>query len=152
MIKRTNLDFDFELFLAEYNRIKHTEINYARGGKDAPFWKVIRDKNLNSELGWSYAEELKEELGIPGKINVSFYRLLANETLPWHTDTDTKCSLNFILNANEAPVSYESGTYTYKQALINTEIPHMVENGDVDRILYKISIFDLSFEEMELLV
>jgi hypothetical protein len=152
MLKHTKIDFDFNLFLAEYNRIKDSEVNYARGGKDAPYWKVIRDNNLNSEISRSYAQFIKDSYGIVGKINVSFYRLLANETLPWHIDTDTKCSINFILNGDAAPVSYKDGSYTYKQALIRTDIPHMVKNGNKDRILYKISIFDMDFEDVAALL
>ena len=148
MLKLTNIDFDYDLFLAEYNRIKNSEVDYARGGKAAPFWRVIRGKNLDSELGRSFAETIKEKYKIVGEINVSFYRLLANETLPWHIDTDTKCAINFILNGDAAPVLYESGSYTYKQALIQTNIQHKVIKGNKDRILYKISIFDMDFEDV----
>jgi hypothetical protein len=152
MLKHTNIDFDYDLFLNEYNRIKESEINYARGGKDAPFWKVIRNNNLDSDLAKAYAQFVKDSYGIMGEINVSFYRLLANETLPWHIDTDTKCAINFILNGDAAPVLYESGSYTYKQALIQTNIQHKVINGNKDRILYKISIFDMDFEDVATLL
>jgi len=79
---------------------------------------------------------------------VSFYRLLANEVLPWHIDTGTKCAINFILNGDASPISYRSGNYTYKQALIQTDIEHMVTNKNKDRILYKISIFDMDFKDV----
>ena len=39
--------------------------------------------------------------------------------------------------------------YYYKQALLNTQIPHMVHNGPTDRILFKVSIFDLPYFEMK---
>lgn len=148
MLKHTNIDFDYDKFLSEYDRIKNYEIDYSRGGKSAPFWRVIRDKELNSQMSYDFANTIKDTYGIVGKTNVSFYRLLANETLPWHIDTDTKCAINFILNGDAAPVIYEDGEYTYKQALIRTDIKHMVANGDKDRILYKISIFDMDFEEV----
>lgn len=152
MIKLTNTYFDYDLFLAEYERIQENEINYARGGGEAPYWKVIRDEQLQSSLAESYRDFIVDSYGIQGKTNISFYRLLANETLPWHTDTDTKCAFNFILNGEAAPVTYESGSYEYKQALIRTDIPHMVKNGNKDRILYKISIFDMSFDEVSILL
>ena len=148
MLKHTKLEFDYDLFLSEYERVKENEIDYARGGKSAPFWKVIRNKQLKSELSNSYRDFICDAFGIQGKTNVSFYRLLANETLPWHIDTDTKCAINFILNGDAAPVIYEEGTYTYKQALIRTDINHKVINGDKDRILVKISIFDMDFNDV----
>jgi hypothetical protein len=148
MLKLTNIDFDYDIFLKEYNKIKDHEVGYSRGGRSAPHWRVIRDKNLNSKLSYDYAESLKRKYNILGKTNVSFYRLLANETLPWHIDTDTKCAINFILNGEAAPVIYEEGTYTYKQALIRTDINHKVINGDKDRILFKISIFDMDFDDV----
>ena len=39
MLKLTNLDFDFDLFLKEYNRVKSNERDYARGGKSVDFWR-----------------------------------------------------------------------------------------------------------------
>jgi len=148
MLKHTNIDFDYDIFFKEYNRIKHCEVDYSRGGKSAPHWRVIRDKNLNSKLSYDYAESLKKRYGILGRTNVSFYRLLANEVLPWHIDTGTKCAINFILNGDASPISYRSGNYTYKQALIQTDIEHMVTNKNKDRILYKISIFDMDFKDV----
>ena len=148
MLKQTNFNFDYDRFYAEYLRIQEAEIEYGRGGKTLPCWKVIRDENLVSDVSWVYAESLKELYNIQGRINVSYYRLLANETLPWHTDTGTRCSINFILNGDASPVSYRSGDYTYKQALIQTDIEHSVSNGNEDRVLYKISIFDMDFEDV----
>jgi len=152
MLKKTNFDFDYERFYSEYLRIQETEVEYGRGGKTLPCWKVIRDDNLVSDISWVYAESIKALYNIEGDINVSYYRLLANETLPWHTDTGTKCSINFILNGESAPVIYESGEYTYKQALIQTDINHKVINGNKDRILYKISIFDMDFSDVAALL
>lgn len=152
MLKLTNIDFDYDIFLKEYNKIKDHEVGYSRGGRSAPHWRVIRDKNLNSKLSYDYAESLKRKYNILGKTNVSFYRLLANETLPWHIDTNTKCAINFILNGDASPISYRSGDYTYKQALIQTNIEHMVANQNKDRILYKISIFDMDFKDVALLL
>ena len=148
MLKQTKIDFDYGLFLEEYERIRENEVDYGRQGKSVDFWRVIRNDNLNSDIAYSYADFVKQKYGIIGKTNVSFYRLTANSTLPWHVDTDTKCSINFILNGDASPVSYRSGDYTYKQALIQTNIEHSVMNGNKDRILYKISIFDMDFEDV----
>jgi|TARA_R100000027_G_scaffold62233_1_gene54218 hypothetical protein len=152
MLKLTNIDFDYDLFLKEYYSIKHNERDYARGGKSVDYWKVIRLKDLKSELVKSYVEDFKNKYNIPGKVDGRFYRLKANTTLPMHIDSGTKCSINFLLNGDGAPVIFESGEYTYKQALLNTSIMHSVINGDKDRILFKISIFELDFDQVSCLL
>ena len=152
MVKHTNLDFDYDLFLQEYYRIKQNEKDYARGGKSIHFWRVIRLEDLKSELVKSYVKDFKNKYNIPGKVDGRFYRLKANSTLPMHIDSGTKCSINFLLNGDGAPVLFESGEYTYKQALLNTSIMHSVINGDKDRILFKISIFELDFNQVSSLL
>lgn len=149
MLKLTNLDFDFDLFLKEYNRVKSNERDYARGGKSVDFWRVIRLQDLNSELVKTYVEDFKFKYKIPGKVDGRFYRLKANTTLPMHIDSGTKCSINFLLNGDGAPVIFESGEYVYKQALLNTSIMHGVVNGDKDRIIFKISIFESTYDEVK---
>ena len=152
MVKHTNLDFDYDLFLQEYYRIKQNEKDYARGGESIHFWRVIRLEDLKSELVKSYVKDFKNKYNIPGKVDGRFYRLKANSTLPMHIDSGTKCSINFLLNGDGAPVLFESGEYTYKQALLNTSIMHSVINGDKDRILFKISIFELDFNQVSSLL
>ena len=152
MVKHTNLDFDYDLFLQEYHRIKQNEKDYARGGKSVHFWRVIRLEDLKSELVKSYVKDFKNKYNIPGKVDGRFYRLKANSTLPMHIDSGTKCSINFLLNGYGAPVLFESGEYTYKQALLNTSIMHSVINVDKDRILFKISIFELDFNQVSSLL
>jgi len=152
VVKHTNLDFDYDLFLQEYYRIKQNEKDYARGGKSIHFWRVIRLEDLKSELVKSYVKDFKNKYNIPGKVDGRFYRLKANSTLPMHIDSGTKCSINFLLNGDGAPVLFESGEYTYKQALLNTSIMHSVINGDKDRILFKISIFELDFNQVSSLL
>jgi len=149
MLHYTNLDFDYDLFLEEYNRVKSNEKDYARGCKSVDFWRVIRLNDLKSDLVKTYVEDFKLKYKIPGKVDGRFYRLKANTTLPMHIDSGTKCSINFLLNGDGAPVIFENGEYTYKQALLNTSIMHGVVNGDKDRIIFKISIFESTYDEIK---
>ena len=84
-----------------------------------------------------------------GKVDGRFYKLDANQYLAPHMDNKTQCCINFILNDNPAPITIQDIPYTYKQALINTRMSHSVRNGNTDRILFKISIFDLAFDEVK---
>tara|TARA_B100002019_G_scaffold194251_1_gene168209 strand:+ start:423 stop:884 length:462 start_codon:yes stop_codon:yes gene_type:complete len=148
MLKHTRLDFDYDLFYNEYERVKDNEKDYARGGKSVKYWRVIRLDDLKSDIVDNYCRQFAERYNISGKVDGRFYRLVANTVLPWHIDSGTKCSINFLLSGKTAPIIFKSGTYHYKQALLNTTIEHSVRNGPVDRILFKISIFDMSYEKV----
>ena len=152
MLKLTNLDFDYKLFLNEYLRLQVNERDYARGGKSIDNWRVIRHNDLQSDLVSDYCKNFAEKYNIPGKVDGRFYRLKANTVLPWHIDSGTSCSVNFLLSGKTAPVIFRSGKYHYKQALLNTTVEHSVRNGPEDRILFKISIFEKSFEDVATLL
>ena len=148
MLKLTNLEFDYDLFLSEYKRAQNNEKDYARGGKSVKYWRVVRLEDLQSDIVDNYCKQFAKDYDISGKVDGRFYRLIANTTLPWHVDSGTKCSVNFLLSGKTAPIIFKSGTYHYKQALLNTTVEHSVRNGPVDRILFKISIFDLDFDQV----
>ena len=152
MLKLTKLDFNYKLFLQEYLRLQINERDYARGGKSISNWRVIRHNDLQSELVTNYCKNFAEEYNIPGKVDGRFYRLKANTFLTWHIDSGTTCSVNFLLSGKTAPITFRSGKYHYKQALLNTTVEHCVQNGSEDRILFKISIFEKSFEDVAALL
>jgi len=77
-----------------------------------------------------------------------FYWLEPFATIPQHVDNGTQCSINLILTENTAPITIEGVDYTYQQALLNTTLPHSVTNGDTERIMLKISIFDETYESL----
>jgi len=149
MLKHTQLPFDYDVFLNEYIRLQGNERDYSRNGGSVDYWRVIRHKDLQSDIVKNYCENFKETYNIPGKVDGRFYRLKANNTLPMHIDSGTKCSINFLLNGEGSPVVFENiGTYVYKQALLNTSVMHSVVNGNKDRILFKISIFEMEFDNV----
>ena len=155
MLCLTNFDFDYDLFLNEYHNLKHLEKDYERGGKSLSHFRMIRDKDNQSEHANAFADMVKDMFSLPGKVSSRFILLKANTSLPEHTDSDTQCALNFLLSGDKTPVLFDKKhadyklEYHYKQALLNTQIPHMVHNGPEDRILFKVSIFDLPYFEMK---
>jgi len=72
MLKLTKLDFNYELFLQEYLRLQVNERDYARGGKSISNWRVIRHKDLQSDLVTDYCKNFAEKYNIPGKVEVDF--------------------------------------------------------------------------------
>ena len=87
-------------------------------------------------------------LDIKAKFNMKFVYIAPNTTIGWHKDWGTKCAYNWVINGNTAAIRYRDRPYCYKYAIINTQEEHMVRNNDKERILFKISIFDKSYEEI----
>ena len=57
-----------------------------------------------------------------------------------------------MLSQNNAPIKIEGIDYKYKQALINTQLMHSVSNLDEDRIIFKLSIMNLSFSDAKSII
>ena len=93
-----------------------------------------------------YIKQIMEDLGVNG--NPRFYFQDPGSYLDWHTDINTLCSINMILSEEPAPISFRTGDVFYKQALLNTTVSHAVKNGEKERILFKISIFDETYEQV----
>jgi hypothetical protein len=77
-----------------------------------------------------------------------FYWLEPFADIPQHVDNGTQCSINLIISENPAPITVEGVDYAYQQALLNTALPHSVRNGEDERIMLKISIFDETYESL----
>lgn len=141
-----DLNIDIDRLLLEYEYMCNKEKTYSDHTGSADYWKVIRHKDMTSEYCKKFAKNIKEKYNISGKVDARFYRLLANQTLPWHIDRGTECSINIVLSDSAAPIMYKINDkiyeYEYTVALINTQLEHSVINGSEDRILFKISIFD----------
>lgn len=139
-----NYPFDKTILLkeAEQARLSAKAFNEKRGTEN-------RTPQENFKIAyWSspYILKIIEDLGVNGKPR--FYFQEPNTSLDMHKDINTLCAVNILLNDNPSPITFINGSYFYEQALINTQVPHTVYNGPNERILFKISIFDQSFEEV----
>ena len=99
-------------------------------------------KHYNDE----YIQKVMDDFGIKGKPR--FMWLEPFEVIPRHIDNGTLCSLNFVLSENPAPITIEGKDYFYRAALLNTQAYHSVANNEHERVLFKVSIFDTSFEQL----
>lgn len=108
-------------------------------GKKLDNWLIYRHES-------EYSKKIMDDFEVQGKVR--FYWLEPNSSIPLHVDYNTKCSINFILSENQGPVTIQGVDYFYSQALLNTSVPHCVNNGKYERVLFKISIFDTSFEDL----
>lgn len=142
MIFPFNFDLNYDLILKEWNKVKNNLEKYDDDLLKEPHtnWKIVRHN-------FDYAEQLTKIFNVNARPR--FYILDANTTLGQHTDNGTQCSLNFILNDNYAPISFNGKDFYYKNALINTTILHGVKNDNSDRLLFKLSIFDETFDQVK---
>lgn len=149
------LDYDivYDKFLEVYSEVEPYE--------DSRYDQVSnwRLKRVND---WEYADKIMSDLNLKDFVcdyRPRFYTLDADTYLITHTDLGTKCSLNFVISGGDSPVIFEGEIntkpdvnsrfyYLYQAALFNTTLPHGVVNGSNDRILFKISIFDKTYEEV----
>lgn len=110
--------------------IEHWRIKYVEGG---------------------YAKIIENDLAI--KINsinckARFYSLAPGKGISFHKDRGTRCSLNFLLQGEGDPVAFPNFRCSYKYALLNVQEFHAVPSPTVHRYLYKVSVFDKSYDDV----
>lgn len=110
-----------------------------RSNTPMDFWQIATYSD-------EYIEQIQQDLAISGKPR--FYWAAANSVIPVHIDYNTQCAVNFVLSDSPAPVTFRGKDYLYTQAVLNTSQPHSVTNGSVERILFKISLFDENYESL----
>jgi hypothetical protein len=104
------------------------------------------DDWLVSQHTSSYVEQVMKDFGVVGKPR--FYWLQPYAVIPEHVDNETQCGLNFILTGQASPISFSNKDYYYESILVNTTLPHSVKNNEHERIMFKISIFNETFEQV----
>lgn len=136
-------EFDFDLIEMYWDHYQHDLEVYTdpRTEQSMKEWMIVRLEMFN------YAQQICDLFNIKNS-KPRFYMLGANASLPMHVDVNTTCSLNIVLSEGGAPVKFEDKSYFYKTAILNTTNRHGVDNGPLDRRLFKISVFDQSFEEV----
>ena len=112
-------------------------------------WKIYSLEKTDEFF--SYIESVKNDFKVDGDFHhtgwlSSWYFQDSNYSLPEHTDYLTQCSLNFNLGKNPSPVSVNGNDVVYTCSLLNVQKPHSVQNGDDERILFKISIYSDTYE------
>lgn len=133
------LDTELTLSIAQNQRSQAEPYSDHRVPEGMSDWLICHDHS-------EYVSEVIRDIGLECKPR--FYYMAENFNLPEHIDNGTRCSLNFILSDNVAPVTIGGEDYWYTQALLNTSVMHGVKNSGTERILLKLSIFDMDFEQV----
>ena len=134
--------FDYKKFLTYSYRSQRDAEQYRHHGKDEIKGMTVC-KFMNKDV-----VDLICEIGIKGKISAKFVYIEPNAVIPKHKDWGTKCALMWVLNGNKSSIEFDSGFYKYKAALVNVSKEHSVTNTEQVRRLFKISVFDMEYEEV----
>ena len=106
-------------------------------------WLIKRDVTGYARVLTRDFEEILDT-----NIKPRFYIQERGFTLPFHRDRGTTCAINFVLSDTSDPIEFRDRSYTYKSAIIDVTREHQVTATTGDRVLFKMSIFDLSFDEV----
>jgi hypothetical protein len=141
-----DLDFDKERLLAQANILSGYQ-TFIDPANNRPIhgWMI---KPVSDGYGLEISNFLKDKFQLTD-CRPRFYIQEAGINIPFHKDRHTLCSFNFLLSDDLAPISFIGRTVTYKTAVLNTSIAHAVINPKSKRILFKVSVFDKSFEEIK---
>jgi hypothetical protein len=140
------LNFDKDLLLAQAEILSGYETFIdPKNNETIEGWLI---KRISDGYGAEISDFLKDYFQLTD-CRPRFYIQEPGVTIPFHRDRGTKCSFNFLLSDNLDPISFIDRTVTYKTALVNTSIDHAVINPKHKRILFKVSVFDKSFEEIK---
>lgn len=137
--------FDYPFDMEELNR-KYYTMDFevykdSRLDYTWPTWRIAK-----VEDDWDYANELCNYFGIDAQPR--FYFLGANTRLGPHTDNKTLCSINVILSDDNAPVIVNDQEFYYKSCLLNCQELHGVPSYPTDRRLFKLSIFNETWDQV----
>ena len=134
--------FDYKKFLAYAINLHKDAVQYKHHGTEV-IEGMTTAKFMNREV-----IDLVCEIGIKGKVSAKFVYIEPNAVVPRHKDWGTKCALMWVLDNNDASIEFDSGIYKYKAALVDVSKEHWVTNTDTWRRLFKISVFDMEYEEV----
>jgi hypothetical protein len=137
-----NYKIDKEQLLREAAEIKSS----AKGYTDSRYPDLKMNDWLVSHHVSDYVNQIMKDFGITGKPR--FYWLKPYAVIPEHVDNGTLCGLNFILTDKASPISFGNQDYFYESILVDTTKPHSVKNNEHERVMFKISIFDETFEQV----
>ena len=147
MLVELNYDYDKKLLMREARELDGYEPFVDPQTKTViSEWLIKRGATGYSQV---ITDEFTRVLNVP--VKPRFYIQEKGFTLPFHRDRGTQCCINFVLSTSRDPIvfrkNYNTFQFQYEKALLNVQEEHMVEASHEDRYLFKLSIFDISYEE-----
>ena len=143
MIEHINYDVDEERLLLEAENFDGYEPYLDPKTKHIlNHWLI---KRVSTGYGRLIADDFEKILST--KVKPRFYILKKGFELPFHSDRGTTCAINFVLSTSDDAISFRDGDHKYKSAIIDVTQDHAVKAVTEDRYLFKLSIFDKSYDD-----
>ena len=146
MIHEIDYEYDRLLLLEESMDRDYKSFVDSKTGLVWDEWLICRDIGpVGSKIAADFESILKT------KIEPRYYIQRKGMRLSFHCDRGTQCAINLILNGSQDAIEFrvDDKVYTnhYQSALIDTQTEHQVVTVTGDRILYKLSMKEMSFEK-----
>jgi hypothetical protein len=152
-------NIDKEKYLEDfYNNFDQVSACFTDGRlrSSKSYFKIIRDTAFLDQETKKWSDFFGADA------RARYYWIKPNRQLWWHTDAGTKCAINYVLNGNDSRVQFSTtgedlegpppeqyNEFEYRAAILDVTKYHSVPNdSNLPRILFKISIFDKSYEEI----
>lgn len=144
----TELDFDFDKELLKTEALildGYTPFVDPLGGAVYNDWLI---KHATSDYALKITDYIRQLFDLKD-CRPRFYIQKPGFKLGFHKDRGTLCSFNFLLSDNLDAINFRNGDRYYQTCLLDVQEEHAVLNVTSDRILFKISIFDKTFGEID---
>jgi len=157
-VHHINFDFDEKALRKECFEIvqwdKYTDDRYPDAEKSS--FEVAYDHTHKLPIALKESQRFIEYYGLEKYSPKTLYhKLLANSILTPHIDDQVQCAINCLLHdidTYNASVMFfdDQGVEKcqYHKAILNVSNTHGVKNGPYDRYMFKLSFYDLSFEDL----
>lgn len=144
MIYKFNFDYDHNKLVQQALEPGYENFVDPKNGKVFDQWFIKRiDSGYGKEIS-NYFEKIFD-----CEVRPRFYIQEPGWSLGFHKDRGTQCAINIVLQGNKDKISFREAEYEYKVALLNLQEEHAVLNPKEKRYLFKLSIFDKTYEEIK---
>jgi len=145
MLFHIEKNIDYETILKEaLDQKDYKNFVDPKDGTIVEEWKIKKTNSGYSKKISDYYESFLES----NECKPRFYIQQKNWSLPFHKDRGTLCSINYVLSNTNDKVTFKNYEESYKCALLNVQEEHSVTNLKEDRLLFKVSIFDKTYNEV----
>lgn len=118
-------------------------------GLTVPGWLIKRMEPEGDLVSQVTCRWFKEFLSIGDMdIRPRFYWQTPGTVIKFHIDRGTQCSLNLVLQGDQDYIAFPMAKTQYTCALLNTQKHHGVLSPETGRLLFKLSIFNRTYQEV----
>jgi hypothetical protein len=159
----TNIKGDYNFFAPYMDQMEWTDTNklYAKHheyqetmyGRQMVYHYIKHISNFDMKLK-KFVMKLFKDFGVPTKdFRADFFLTKAGGSMPMHVDGMSKVAFLLPLSENTGPLVCKNESdqleLTYQTlTILNTQISHGVNAPTSDRLLFRIAVHDVKFEEL----